>query len=138
MKFIVTLLLLATSLVAYGGEDFLKTMVQGKYILVGKAVDSDATFHGRVEIKQVADELIVTRKVSGKVIKGRAAIEPAAGGDARVLRIRFEDSGRAYEETCMVGSDLDNYARISCYLYEPGVKTSQPGLEVFFIDHTAQ
>lgn len=70
-------------------------------------------------------------------MSGRAAIEAAVGGDARVLRIRFEQDGKSYEQTCMVGSDLDNYARISCYLYVPGRKTMNPGMEVLFIDHNA-
>ncbi len=116
----------------------MEIMVQGKYILVGKGLDTDKTYLGKVEIRSIKDRLIVERKINGKSVKGSAAIESAAGGDAQVLRIRFTEDGNSYEQTCLVNSDLDNYARISCYLYKPGIKTKQPGLEVFFHDHTAK
>jgi len=113
-------------------------MVQGKYLLVGKAVDSDDTYHGKIEISSNDNELVVSRSINNKTIYGKAEIEPALGGDTKVLRIRFTQDKVNYEQTCMVSSDLDNYARISCYLYEPNVRTKQPGLEVLFNDHTAK
>lgn len=112
-------------------------MVQGKYLLVGKALDSDDTYHGKVQIQDKDGVLTVIRNINGKIINGTAAIESALNGEANVLRIRFTKNEIKYEKTCMVGSDLDNYARISCYLYQPRVRTMQPGLEVLFNDHTA-
>ncbi len=119
-------------------DDFLHMMAQGKYLLVGKGLDSDNTYHGKVEIKESNGKLTVSRNINGKISNGTAAIEPALNGDAKVLRIRFTEGEKEYEQTCMVGSDLDNYARISCYLYQPKVRTMQPGLEVLFNDHTAK
>jgi len=122
----------------FAGTDGLKLIVPGRYILIGKALDSEATFTGKVVIQESGDGFMVNRKVDGRDIVGRGAIETALNGDAEVLRIRFRDNGLDYEETCMVGSDLDNYARISCYLYRPGTHTTNPGLEVLFHDHTAR
>ena len=121
----------------FAGTDGLKLIVPGQYILIGKALDSEATFSGKVVIEESGDGFTVKRTVDGRDIVGHGAIETALNGDAEVLRIRFRDNGLDYEETCMVGSDLDNYARISCYLYRPGTHTTNPGLEVLFHDHAA-
>jgi hypothetical protein len=119
-------------------SDALHLIVPGQYILVGKALDAEATFSGKVVIRKSGDGFTVKRTVDGRNIVGQGAIETALNGDAEVLRIRFSDNGLDYEETCMVGSDLDNYARISCYLYHPGAHTMNPGMEVLFHDHAAR
>ncbi len=113
---------------------FLEEAQIGRYILIGKAIDSDVTYHGKVEISAEDGKLVVIREIDGRSVSGSAAIEPALNGDTRVLRIRFSENGRKYEETCLFGSDLDNYSRISCYLYEPDVPTDTPGLEALFFD----
>lgn len=106
--------------------------------MVGKALDSENTYHGKVKIKNNNGELKVLRHINERTIEGTGTIESAVNGDTRVLRIRFDENKTQYEKTCMVGSDLDNYARISCYLYQPKIKTNEPGLEVLFNDHTAK
>ncbi len=138
MKKHIALLLTIYSSISLGDTELMEMFVQGKYILVGKGLDTDKTYFGEVKIKSVNNKLIVEREINKKSVKGSAAIEYAVGGDAQVLRIRFTEDGDSYEQTCLVNSDLDNYARISCYLYKPGIKTMQPGLEVLFHDHTAK
>lgn len=138
MKKHVIFLLVIYSSFSLGDTASMEMLVQGKYILVGKGLDTDKTYLGKVEIRSIKDHLIVERKINGKSVKGSAAIESAAGGDAQVLRIRFTEDGNSYEQTCLINSDLDNYARISCHLYKTGIKTTQPGLEVLFHDHTAK
>ncbi len=49
--------------------------------------------------------------------------------------MRFVEHNLQYEETCMIDSDLDNYARITCYLHQPGSETDNPELEALFIVH---
>lgn len=138
MKRAITLLLIFFPLICTAEDEFLRTMVQGNYLLVGKAIDSDYTYHGKVQITDESGSLVVAREIYGKTTQGTASIESALGGDARVLRIRFTEQAVDYEQTCMVGNDLDNYARISCYLYRQNEKTMRPGLEVLFNDHTAR
>ena len=111
-------------------------MVQGKYLIVGKAIDSEKTYIGKISIVKDKDTLQVIRTIDDLQVTGSASIETAIGGDAKVLRIRFKEQEKKYEETCMVSSDLDNNARISCYLYQPNVTTNDPGFEVFYNDHT--
>ncbi|MCA9375301.1 hypothetical protein KC622_03150, partial [Candidatus Dojkabacteria bacterium] len=112
-KYIIFLLVIYSSL-SLSSTELMEMLVQGKYILVGKRLDTDKTYLGKVEIRSIKDHLIVERKINGKSVKGSAAIESAAGGDAQVLRIRFTEDGNSYEQTCLINSDLDNYARISC------------------------
>ena len=73
--------------------------------------------------------------MGGKTVFGDAALEKARAGEAFILKMHYREEGIDYEESCLFMSDLDNYARISCYLYEPGKRTKSPGLESFFHDH---
>ena len=34
--------------------------------------------------------------------------------------------------TCLVSTDLDNYARLTCVWWQPGTEPKQPGLEAMF------
>ena len=119
-------------------QGFLSEFVTGSYLLLGKQVDSAQTFFGRAEIYHSDEQLHIKRIIDGVEIIGSAAVEKAMHGEATVLRMRFEEQGMAYENTCLIQSDLDNYARISCYRYRPGLETTHPGLEAWFIDHTAK
>lgn len=104
----------------------------GTYLLVGKALDSEHTFSGKVEFFREREKLKFRRSIEGGEIVGEAQLQPVAGGDTTVLRLSYREQGTVYEQTCLWQSDLDNYPRISCYLYRPGVATHQPGLEVLF------
>ncbi|MGD9949815.1 MAG: hypothetical protein AB7U29_15245 [Desulfobulbus sp.] len=107
----------------------------GTYIVVGKKVDSGQTYFGRVILRQNKEGLQVERIIGGKRLRGEGRIEHALGSDAAdVLRVRFVHQGEKYEITYLWRSDLDNYARLSGYVYKPGIQTDTPGLEVLFID----
>ena len=115
-------------------NEFLAGFVAGRYHLIGKSPDSDNTYYGKVGLISTERGIEVHRFVAGKTIVGSGAIEKATADDVNVLRIRFKENNTEYEETCMIDGDLDNFARISCYLYRSGVKTGNPGLEALFID----
>lgn len=119
------------------GEDrgaLVERLAQGNYFLIGKALDSKETYFGEVSIKKKGSGLVVTRTIAGRSIRGKAAVEYATADRIPVLRIRFSDAGVEYEETCVVGSDLDNFARITCHSYIPHKKTMEPGMEALFIN----
>ncbi len=118
-------------------KDFLSEFVLGKYLLVGKSVDSPSTYFDHVEIYSEEEELKVRRKIGSETVLGSARIDNADRGGVKVLRVTFESEGQLYKKTCLIHGDLDNYARISCYLYLSEGKTEQPGLEVLFVDHSA-
>ena len=118
---------------------FLYEHLAGTYLVVGKELDSDKTYSGKVTFGGREDHLIVTRDIHGETIQGIGKIEHALGPDqANVLRVRFTRNGHDFEITYLWRNDLDNYARLSGYLYQPGKPTVSPGLEALFIDHTAK
>ena len=114
-------------------QQFLSEFVSGQYQLIGKGPDSDRTYSGQVGIFSESGKLRFLRVIAGNTVSGEAAIEEAVHGEANVLRMRFNENGVDYEDTCLIQSDLDNYARISCYLYRQDGTTREPGIEALFI-----
>lgn len=116
--------------------EFLYEHLAGQYIVIGKGLNSDKTYCGKVVFSYEKGHIIVKRYIEGEILKGEGRIEHALGPDkTKVLRVRFVQKGQEYEITYLWRSDLDNYARLSGYLYQPGKKTDSPGMEVLFIDH---
>ena len=132
--FCVVVALLPATALTKETDDFLSNFILGTYHLIGKAPDSENTYYGKVEIANTDDGLRITRIIGGKTVAGTAAIEKSLD-NIQVLRMRFVEHDLQYEETCMIDSDLDNYARITCYLYQPDKETDDPGLEALFVVH---
>lgn len=114
-------------------EDGLSLFLVGTYDLIGRLPDSDQTFSGVISLETTATGFLLTRKVADSSITGTASIENALAGEAKVLRMRFEEQGKAYESTCLIDSDLDNYARLTCQRYLQDGSTQKAGLEALFI-----
>ena len=114
-------------------EKLFERYLRGTYLLIGKHLDSSETYLGEVSIALSESGLSITRTISGKVVHGTASISHATSDHTPVLRMRFSEGGKDYEETCIVANDLDNYARITCYFYVPGTRTKNPGMEALFI-----
>ena len=138
MKYVILVICFVTSSAIAGDNDFIPEFLAGRYTLIGKRPDSGVPYTGKVEIYLDNGVLKVFRMIGGRTVTGDAAIEKVLDGDADVLRIRFKEGDTGYEETCLWHGDLDNYARISCYLYKPGEKVMNPGLEALFIDHATR
>ena len=111
---------------------FLADFVTGRYHLIGRQADGDATYRGRVEIFRNGKTLQIKRTIAGRTVFGSAAIENTPIAETPVLRLRFKEGARAYECTCLIHGDLDNYARISCHIYRQDGSTRQSGLEAWF------
>lgn len=118
-------------------EDSLYAFLEGTYHLIGRLPDSNKIYFGKVVLKKTDDELQVTRVINGKEIKGVGKIEAATADKIKVLRIRFIDESKRYEATYLINSDLDNYARLSGYLYLIQGGTKVPGMEALFTDYQA-
>ena len=118
--------------------DDLLGFLAGSYRLVGKELDSNKPFVGRVIINLKGKQLQVLRTVNGITTEGVGRIEMAAPESSRVLRIRFSSGNNKFEGTYLYHTDLDNYARITGYLYKIDPKTGipidtkDPGLEALF------
>lgn len=117
-------------------HEFLYGYLAGNYHVVGKELNSDKTYSGKVVFSYEKDRLVVTRDIQQETVTGEGRIEHALGPDeANVLRVRFVRAGQEYEITYIWRCDLDNHARLSGYVYQPGKQTDSPGLEALFIDH---
>lgn len=112
---------------------FFADFIIGKYQLIGKSLNSDETYVGEFELVEVKRELSFIKSIDGKFVRGKATVEKTMSGSTQVLRLNYKQLNKSYEETCLFNSDLDNYARITCHLYEKGVDTKNPGLEAMFI-----
>jgi hypothetical protein len=118
---------------AENDTDFLYDFLRGSYELVGRWPDSNKTYSGKIVLEKDHGHFRVVRLINGKKITGIGKIETATPDKVKVLRIRFKQDEREYEGTYLIGSDLDNYGRLTGYLYLKSGKTKQPGLEAFFI-----
>ena len=109
--------------------------VVGDYVLVGREPDGGATYSGTARIDMVdgpADSLILQRRVGTSTVTARGAFEvPSPPGEGRVLRFRWQEP-QPVVMTCLIGSDLDNYARLTCLWSRAGAETDLPGLEAMF------
>jgi hypothetical protein len=109
----------------------LRGFLAGDYRLIGQEAGSGATYSGSIELREKEDGFAVTRIIAGVTTEGRAAIETSREGNP-VLRIRFASEGRPYEGTYLWRSDLDNYPRLTGYVYLTEGELKSPGLEALF------
>jgi hypothetical protein len=119
-------------------HEFLYDYLSGTYIVIGKELESEKTYSGKIIFESKKDHIIVTRIIDGESIQGIGKIEHTRLDKDNVLRVRFKKEGKAFEITYLWRPDLDNYARLSGYIYQPGKRTLRPGLEALFIDHSKQ
>ncbi len=131
LRLVLILLLLSTSVVAeeplgeYGP-------LGGVYDLIGRKPDSNETYTGTIKLIPVPSGLRVERKVGGVTVIGSGRFELKTPDKIQVLTITFRDNQAAFESSCRISWDLDNYARFTC-LYGIVGKTQLPGMEAFFI-----
>lgn len=118
------------------GDTFLSGFLSGSYEIVGRMPDSDSIYSGRMTLTPSDSGFNVIRTISGNTISGRAKIEAALRGEQTVLRLRFTKDSSQFEITYLIDSDLDNYPRLSGYIYRMDKSTTKPGIETcFFYTH---
>ena len=109
----------------------LQSFLAGDYRLIGQEAGSGATYAGSIKLREKEDGFEVTRITAGVTTEGRAAIETSREGNP-VLRMRFTSEGHSYEATYLWRSDLDNYPRLTGYVYLTEGEIKSPGLEALF------
>ena len=107
----------------------------GSYQVIGRLPDSDQLYSGKVELKRSGNHLEVLRLMGGRGVKGIGKIETVTSDKIKILRVRFRSEGKDYEATYLIGSDLDNYGRLTGHVYFKDGETRTPGLEALFIEH---
>jgi hypothetical protein len=129
---IFTFALLEASMAATTDSEDLLRFLEGRYRLVGKEANANRTFLGEVLIKRKGKTLEITRLINGTRTRGTGSIDLATADRIKVLRARYQGG---LEGNYLFGSDLDNYARITGYIYRVGQRTTRnPGLEALFAD----
>jgi len=136
---ITTMLALAGTLVWAPAKDFrdepLYDFVCGSYQVIEKLPDSDQLYSGKVEFIRSGNQLEVVRLIGGHQLRGIGRIEIATSDKIKVLRVHFRSKDRDYETTYLIGSDLDNYGRLTGHVYLKDGETRTPGLEALLIEH---
>ena len=105
----------------------------GTYVLVGKRMDSDDTFVGTLVLEHVGDGLEGYRLIADNRVSVSGTIEhPLCCESAHTLRLKFKDGDRELEASYLLDIDLDNYGRLSGFVFDPELRTDWPGMEVLF------
>lgn len=107
------------------------SFVLGRYQLIGRHPDSLATYSGTASIERVGGLLRLTRQIAGKRSQVLGVVRRADPGEAHVLAFKW-GRRRPLEMVCVIGSDLDNYARLTCHWGKAGNPHRQPGMEAYF------
>jgi hypothetical protein len=134
---VIAVLLAAPTLAAEAEpDDTMLNFVIGDYVIIGREPDSGAVYSGSARIGLAdsgpAGSLVLERRVGERPITAKGGFEvPSPPGEGRVLRFRWQESAPIVM-TCLVGSDLDNYARLTCVWLREGSPPAAPGLEAMF------
>jgi hypothetical protein len=131
-------LALVSTLVWAQAKDFsdepLYDFLCGSYQVIGRLPDSNQLYSGKVEFKLSGNQLEVVRLIGGHRVRGIGKIETATPDKIKVLRVHFRSKDKDYEATYLIGSDLDNYGRLTGHVYFKEGETKTPGLEALFIE----
>lgn len=114
-------------------EDALLTFLENTYEMVGRYPDGGATYSGTVTLIRKENELAMTRDIKGKKAIGAAHLVAVTADAVTVLQAEFIEGKQKYQATYIIGSDLDNYARLSGRTNFAGRGTKKPGMEALFI-----
>jgi hypothetical protein len=136
----ITMVLALVSALVWGqGKDFsdepLYDFLCGSYHVIGRLPDSNQLYSGKIEFKRSGNQLEVVRLIGGHQGRGIGRIEIATPDKIKVLRVHFRLKDKDYEATYLIGSELDNYGRLTGHVYFKDGGTKAPGLEALFIEH---
>ena len=112
-------------------ESPLWDFVRGRYTLIGRHPDSQATYTGTAKIERVGQQLRLTRTIAGRQERIFGVVRRADPGEAWVLAFKWGQKV-PMEMVCLVGTDLDNYARLTCHWGKARNPHTQPGMEAYF------
>lgn len=105
--------------------------VPGRYQLIGRYPDSGRTYAGTARIERAGRQLRLIRRIAGVETRVLGVVRRADPGEAWVLSFQWQER-TAMEMVCLIGVDLDNYARLTCHWGRAGNPHRQPGMEAYF------
>ncbi|MGD9916064.1 MAG: hypothetical protein AB7S80_18460 [Rhizobiaceae bacterium] len=120
------------SQVAFAEDDGLLGFLAGDYTIVGREPGDGPAYAGTATIAASGDGLLLQRSRDGKSIKAEGKLEvPSPPGEGQVLNFRWSGP-QPMLLSCLIGSDLDNYARLTCLWGRADQPGEKPGLEAMF------
>lgn len=139
-------LLLIVSSYAFAGvpledkdrEDSLLGFLTGFYEVIGKSPDGGGTYHGTMTLMRKGRELVITRTIKGRKTTGTAKIIAATSDKIPVLQADFTEGKQKHRIIYMIGSDLDNFGRLTGKVFFSDRETKIPGLEALFIQDVSE
>jgi len=123
----------AQTLTGRASDEDLTAFLENTYEVVGSYPEGGGTYSGTVTLTRGEKELIMTREIRGKKSIGAARLAPATADAVTVLKAEFTEGKQKFQATYIIGSDLDNYARLSGWTYFKNRVTKKPGMEALFI-----
>jgi len=121
---------------ADGEAGFLYDFLKGQYLVIGKRPGCNKSYTGRILVTRTGGRLEIIRIIGDTKTRAIGRIESATADKRKVLRIRFSEKNKSYEATYIISSDLDNYPRLTGYVYLEGQPTPEPGIEAWFVDYS--
>ncbi len=115
--------------------DFLHDFIQGRFRIIGQQPDAQTLYSGTMRIYEKDNVLYFDRQIDGQRYQGKALLQTSGADSVPVLRITWLKKGKLLECTYLIHSDLDNYPRLTGYIYLKKGQTKQPGLEALFPVH---
>lgn len=134
MRFLIIGLVCMSSTPGYATDDDEPpqwSFVPGRYQLIGRHPDSPLVYSGTARIDRVGGQLRLTRVIAGRRSQIYGVIRRADPGEAYVLAFKWGKQ-IPLEMICVIGSDLDNYPRLTCHWGKAGNPHRQPGMEAYF------
>lgn len=110
--------------------EFLSAFIMGRYDILGLS-ETGTPYTGWIELMRQSDtEMVLARTIDGRMEHGSASMQRSPESAKPVLRVALPDSGR--RGSCLIVSDADNYARLTCYLEYTDKRIDKPIREAWF------
>jgi len=101
----VPILLLSSSLFAEEASVAQYNSLVGSYACIGRWPDSNKTFSGRVEISKANEGVKMIRLIDREKIEAVGKYRTPTPDNIPILKVKFNQKGKAYEETGLINSD---------------------------------
>ncbi len=108
----------------------MESFIAGNYTVIAQEPNSNHTYSGTMSIHSSKNNIIrLDEKANNQPLRvWQGQFRQAEPGEGCVLELE----SKQYHMACLVSSDLDNYARLTCLTKHKKSKTTQLGLLALF------
>lgn len=108
----------------------LANLIAGNYTMIAREPDSNNTYSGTMSIETPKDKIIhIVEKVPNQPPRiWHGQFRQAAPGEGCILAVESKERSMA----CLVSTDLDNYARLTCLTKKKNIPSKKLGLVALF------